>query len=229
MNAIVKTCRKHGELTTDKCRMRIRQRVKGDVIHYECQQCARDSKKIWVKNNPEKILEQYKNRYIIRDASQEILKCSTCKENKCLRYFYKSQHNFKSPRCKICMRISISSYYFKNKEKYKEINRAYNEKFRDQVRIRNHKSKLKNVYNMTLEQYSEILIAQNNVCGICKKPETMKHKKFDYLKLLSVDHCHKTRKVRGLLCDKCNKALGIFEDSVEILESAIKYLKKYMC
>lgn len=43
---------------------------------------------------------------------------------------------------------------------------------------------------------------------------------------LHVDHCHQTGKIRGLLCQKCNMALGLLNDSVEILETAIRYLKK---
>jgi hypothetical protein len=44
---------------------------------------------------------------------------------------------------------------------------------------------------------------------------------------LAVDHCHTTGKIRGLLCSKCNPALGAFNDNIEILNSAIKYLKEY--
>jgi len=44
--------------------------------------------------------------------------------------------------------------------------------------------------------------------------------------LLYVDHCHSSGKVRGLLCHHCNTALGKFQDSVEVLSSAIDYLRK---
>ena len=42
---------------------------------------------------------------------------------------------------------------------------------------------------------------------------------------LSIDHCHKTGKIRGLLCDMCNKGLGMFQDNPAMLEAAITYLK----
>jgi len=41
-----------------------------------------------------------------------------------------------------------------------------------------------------------------------------------------MDHCHKTNKIRGLLCGKCNSAIGFFDDDTELLEKAIDYLKK---
>ena len=44
---------------------------------------------------------------------------------------------------------------------------------------------------------------------------------------LCVDHCHTTGNVRGLLCDTCNTALGKFRDNIDLLNEAIKYLKKY--
>jgi hypothetical protein len=59
---------------------------------------------------------------------------------------------------------------------------------------------------------------QNDVCAICFK-ECM------FGKRLAVDHCHATGKVRGLLCSRCDTSIGKFEDSIELLESANKYLK----
>jgi len=66
-------------------------------------------------------------------------------------------------------------------------------------------------------------LKQNGKCAICKKPET--RKTGNKIRELSIDHCHKTGKVRGLLCDSCNNGLGRFKDSVKLLESALKYLK----
>jgi hypothetical protein len=62
------------------------------------------------------------------------------------------------------------------------------------------------------------------VCEICGKPETAKHKTSEKIKVLSFDHNHDSGKFRGWLCQKCNIGLGNFNDSVEILELAIKYL-----
>lgn len=82
------------------------------------------------------------------------------------------------------------------------------------------RAKLKALYGITLEQYNEMLLKQNNQCAICHKYNTALQKP------LFVDHDHKTGKVRGLLCTKCNFMLGAIQDSVNILKYAIKYLKE---
>lgn len=64
---------------------------------------------------------------------------------------------------------------------------------------------------------------QCGVCAICKEPQSVLLK--GELKRLAVDHCHKTKKIRGLLCDNCNKGLGLFKDKPELLNSASEYLR----
>lgn len=76
---------------------------------------------------------------------------------------------------------------------------------------------LKKDFNITLDDYKKMLSEQKNLCKICNK--------IDKVRNLAVDHCHKTNKIRGLLCSKCNTSLGNFNDSIELLESAITYLK----
>lgn len=61
------------------------------------------------------------------------------------------------------------------------------------------------------------------MCAICKEPQSVLLK--GELKRLAVDHCHKTKKIRGLLCDNCNKGLGLFKDKPELLNSASEYLR----
>ena len=67
-----------------------------------------------------------------------------------------------------------------------------------------------------------MLKTQEGVCFICKNPEITKFK--GVVNPLSVDHCHKTGKVRSLLCVKCNALLGMADDNLEILQKAIDYL-----
>lgn len=67
--------------------------------------------------------------------------------------------------------------------------------------------------------YHHMLKAQGHRCKICQTTlESSRYSKF------AVDHCHKTGRVRGLLCTNCNTAIGLMKDSVERLASAIKYL-----
>lgn len=83
--------------------------------------------------------------------------------------------------------------------------------------------KYKNIYGM--KDYEEMLIEQDNKCKMCKitQNNTTRNGK---IKRFNIDHCHKTGKVRGLLCSFCNSLLGYSNDSIEILESAITYLKE---
>lgn len=85
---------------------------------------------------------------------------------------------------------------------------------------------LKKYYKISLEIYNKMLMEQNNVCAICFNPETSVNNAKNKIIDLAVDHCHKTGKVRGLLCAKCNSSLGKMQDSVVILQSAINYLIK---
>ena len=81
---------------------------------------------------------------------------------------------------------------------------------------------LKRHYNISLDQYNEILKDQNGVCAICYKGESrmLYGKPTD----LAVDHCHRTGKVRGLLCYSCNIGIGKLREDVTILSSALRYL-----
>jgi len=80
-------------------------------------------------------------------------------------------------------------------------------------------------YGIDLAKYQEMLLAQNGVCGICKKPETSVVN--GKIKPLAVDHCHNSEKIRGLLCARCNQAIGLLNEDVNILSSAIEYLHKH--
>lgn len=88
-----------------------------------------------------------------------------------------------------------------------------------QSAARNRK-KPENRVSIPREQYVELLEAQNNKCAICRC-DSGSNNRGDKL---AVDHCHSSGKIRGLLCHKCNTALGLLNDSQEVLQSAITYL-----
>lgn len=83
---------------------------------------------------------------------------------------------------------------------------------------------LTRTYGLTYIDYLQMLKEQEELCKICNREgfvmDADKHK----LKLV-VDHCHATGAVRGLLCHNCNRALGLFRDKIDDLQSAIDYLK----
>jgi len=80
---------------------------------------------------------------------------------------------------------------------------------------------------MSFEDYVSISKSQNDKCLICGQPETATYR--GETKILCVDHCHTTGKVRGLLCNRCNKAIGLMEDSKELLQNAVNYLEEKQC
>lgn len=85
---------------------------------------------------------------------------------------------------------------------------------------------------VSVEWYNNTLTNQGNVCAICKKEET--EKRGNNVKNYAVDHDHTCcaygciKCVRGLLCNKCNRALGKFGDDLELLKSAVRYLEMFI-
>jgi hypothetical protein len=83
---------------------------------------------------------------------------------------------------------------------------------------------LQNNYGLTVAEYEQMAADQNGGCAICDAKVSFK--KADKSKRLAVDHDHETNEVRGLLCVRCNRGLGYFEDSIERLMRAKAYLTK---
>ena len=84
---------------------------------------------------------------------------------------------------------------------------------------------LQKEFGIGLSDYEEMLAKQNGVCAICKEEETVVRQ--GRVQSLSVDHCHETGKIRGLLCNSCNRALGKFKDSIGHLLAAASYLEEH--
>lgn len=97
---------------------------------------------------------------------------------------------------------------------------------RDRTKPKRHGYQLKNKYGITKEQYEVMLLNQNNLCLLCKNPETIIDKRKKEAKKLSVDHCHNTNKVRGLLCSKCNQGIGLLQHNPELLRAAALYCEE---
>ncbi len=84
---------------------------------------------------------------------------------------------------------------------------------------------LRRKYGITLEQYDEMFKLQGGVCALCKQGEsTKRRKKGEGRERLAVDHCHDTGRVRGLLCFKCNTAIGALGDTEESAKKVVEYL-----
>lgn len=138
------------------------------------------------------------------------LKCKKCKILKPIDNFYKNS-NPKNALCKLCDKKRKSEYRkrpdVRQKEYISEMTRFYKKK-----------------YGITFEDYDFMFKSQNGLCAICKNPSSRIDKRTNKTQRLHVDHCHVTKKVRGLLCTKCNQGIGYFNDNILLLESCVKYL-----
>ena len=156
--------------------------------------------------------------------------CRSCKKHKPLSEFYTNKHLLV---CRICHRTTVKLWRANNPDKHQATKRLWRknnadkialqaEKYKPRRRTLRRKEWLKKLYGLSERQYQKILIAQNGVCSVCGLPET--HTCKGKVIKLAVDHCHKTNKVRGLLCKKCNVALGLLGDNLDVLASASSYL-----
>lgn len=91
---------------------------------------------------------------------------------------------------------------------------------------RTRRSDLLKLYGMSEDDYQKMLRDQRGRCAICKL-ESTSLSRWGTVKALAVDHDHGTKRVRGLLCDKCNRGLGYFNDNVDLLRSATEYLRHF--
>lgn len=124
-------------------------------------------------------------------------------------------------------RLRQLKYRREDREKHNRKQREYRHKNTDKAKAYKKRAKigikscyLKKNYNIDIWEYNRMFEDQGGVCLICKEPERISNRS------LSVDHCHKTGDVRGLLCSDHNALLGFAQDSILILESAIMYLQR---
>lgn len=103
---------------------------------------------------------------------------------------------------------------------------AYARQWRKNNPEKDKNNMLKKQYGITLEEYTSMANSQDGVCAICGSPEYSTDKDGGP-RMMAVDHCHTSKKVRALLCAKCNKALGAFNDSPELLRKAAAYIESF--
>lgn len=77
------------------------------------------------------------------------------------------------------------------------------------------------------DRYEEMLHAQGGVCAVCGCPERASDGASGKTRDLAIDHDHVTGVIRALLCSNCNRALGLFNDSADLLAKAVEYLDRH--
>ena len=112
-------------------------------------------------------------------------------------------------------------YHKVNRKKINAQQRARYNRAQNTARYRKRK------FGISQEQYDEMLQRQGGVCAICGEEERRLHPKTQEQQMLSVDHCHETNQIRGLLCADCNFMLGNAKDNISTLAKAIQYLASW--
>lgn len=127
--------------------------------------------------------------------------CTKCKKQKSLSAFHKARKGKHGVRgdCKECQQKYNHKYM--NNRRTKEQSKKWYAIHPEKIRQYNLRSK----YNLTIEQYDTMFETQKGCCFICGRHQS------EFQHRLSIDHNHKTGKIRGLLCDNCNGKLGWFE------------------
>lgn len=119
----------------------------------------------------------------------------------------------RSGRCKPCATNASREWVKNNPERARRTKEIYRQRYAGS-KINGYRLKYR--YGITLEEHKKMFQAQGGKCAICEEI-------FD--KTPHVDHCHATGKVRGLLCDLCNRGVGYFTDSAVKLMAASKYIE----
>lgn len=180
--------------------------------------------------------------------------CNKCKAIKNVSEFCKEKKTKDGlhSRCKTCSREYKNAWRKKNWDEIKLKDKIYRESLNKEEMVEYQKnwyldnkvhclekskmnyeqnkrakrnSTLKVKYGITIEEYESMLNSQNNKCAICHNVNFHINSSTNKTTNLAVDHCHKTGRVRGLLCMICNRVIGMFNDDVLRLENAIKYLR----
>jgi hypothetical protein len=143
--------------------------------------------------------------------------CNKCLCSKPESYFHRDASKKDGLRtiCIECNKVGKKNWNRENPERKTKRNKEWIKKNPERYKA----NQLRIKFGITLEQYNELFTAQNGGCAICRAngPELKRQ--------LSVDHCHATGKIRGLLCDTCNVGLGYFKDNQNLLAKAIAYLE----
>jgi hypothetical protein len=149
---------------------------------------------------------------------------------KALDDFYgeKGGRDGKRPECKSCTNARRKQWYEKNRDReiarvraWQQANpqrvQAWRKKNRDRLNKQVRQIHLRNKFGLTVQQYDRILERQGGVCALCAASPTPGIS-------LHVDHDHGTGDIRGLLCVRCNNALGLFREDPALLKRAARYV-----
>lgn len=172
--------------------------------------------------------------------------CKGCLETKKLEEFH---YRNKKPisQCKCCVRKVNNDNYSKNRQKRKDYKKSYYLDNKEAISVdkienykkdpkkhieaskvwyQNNKGRVRDLslqrnYGIDLETYNEMFRKQEGKCATCSTHQS------ELKRSLCVDHDHETSEIRGLLCDSCNRSIGLLKENLKTISNVIVYLKKY--
>lgn len=171
-------------------------------------------------------------------------RCSKCGNTKATVDFYQSTKakDGLTHWCKECMRESARAHGRKNSgrkrdqlrqwraenpEKGAEYRKRHREKYGHDHFVARERERTLLKYGMSVDDFDRLLASQGGGCAICKSTERVHVVRGeDRLRKLSVDHDHTTGVVRGILCNVCNRAVGLLQDDPALLAEALAYLTR---
>lgn len=150
----------------------------------------------------------------------EVKFCKRCELEKPIEEFSLQKGRWRQTICKECVRENSKAHYKANKEEYLEKQRTRRREKKEHIRNRSRWYHIKRTYGLTEDAYNSIRNEQDDKCYICERPQKRLRRP------LCVDHDHRSGKIRGLLCDRCNRGIEHFKDNPLYFENAASYLRR---
>jgi hypothetical protein len=191
-----------------------------------CKLCERVKAREYRARHAE-VIRQRQIEKLESSATTGVKTCTKCGVTQPILSFYQHRgtKDGRATYCKDCQKVASRAWTAAHSEHVKARNAARQVTHPGEAQ-RNARQWNLRLYGLTEETYAELLAKQNDVCAICLGPETQIDKRTGLTRRLSVDHDHDTLKVRGLLCCRCNWAIGRLGDTHEQLARAAAYLRK---
>ncbi len=142
--------------------------------------------------------------------------CTKCQKPYPLEDFHndKNAKDGKRSQCRHCVLAANRAWQAKDPERARA---AWRKSFLKNYDTKKRRLKVIESYGLTEKQYETLRQIKPGCCHICEKPFGARE---------NIDHCHETGKVRGLLCFRCNTAIGSFDDNVKVMKRAIEYVEQ---
>lgn len=193
-----------------------------DGFQTNCKPCSNEIRHEYEERNRERLALRRQER-ALRDGASDVYKqCGRCGNEKLSVEFYRSSRRAdgRSTYCILCAKALRAEWVAANADKVQASNAAR----QPDVKRRDHRQFWLKNYGLDQQAYTALLANQGGVCAICQLAERYIDARTGLPRNLAVDHDHATGRVRGLLCGRCNRALGQLNDDPDRLRRALAYL-----